>query len=195
MRIIRLRRRSLQVLVLLAPLFGAAPALACSCVFPTVEQAKQDAVALFEGRVTSIVDAPAAGADVDSEYSVTLHVARSWRGLEKQARVTLRTAKSGATCGYAFEVGTSYLVYAGGAPGKLEVNSCSRTRRLREASEDLAALGSANTPATGAAKQGSAPAKSRSGGCASGAANTSAASLIWLGMPGLCLSVRQRRTR
>lgn len=187
----RLRYRVLEALVLVASLCSAAPALACSCVFPTVEQAKQDAVALFEGLVTSVVDAPASGPDAYPEHSVTLRVARSWRGLEQQEQVTLRTAKEGATCGYAFEVGTSYLVYAGGAPGKLEVNSCGRTRRLSEASEDLAALG-AGTPSKVESKK-SGPAKTRSGGCASGKANASAASLIGLGLPALGLFVRRRR--
>ncbi|HTU62822.1 MAG TPA: hypothetical protein VMF89_30375, partial [Polyangiales bacterium] len=36
----------------------SAPALACKCKLQTVDEAKQDAVAIFEGRVTSIVDEP-----------------------------------------------------------------------------------------------------------------------------------------
>lgn len=187
-------RRALRAIALVAFMLPGAPALACSCVFPTVAQAKRDAVAIFEGRVTAIVDAPARAADMPPEHSVTLLVARSWRGVEKQEQVTLRTAKSGATCGYAFERGASYLVYAGGAPGELEVNSCSRTRRSSEASEDLAALGAGVAPAEVESKKSSAPARTRSGGCASGRANTRALSLLWLGTPGLCLFLRRGRS-
>jgi hypothetical protein len=181
-----------------AILLSAAPALACSCVLQTVAQAKQAAAAIFEGRVTSIVDAPVSGADMNPERSVTLSVVRSWRSLENQETVTLRTAKSGATCGYAFEIGTSYLVYAGGEPGKLLVNSCSRTRLLSEASEDLAALGGGVTPSKVEPTQDkrvSAPPKSRSGGgcaSASGRAGASAASPWWLGAPGIILFAQRR---
>jgi hypothetical protein len=189
------RRRALQAVVLSSTVLFAAPALACSCVLQTVAQAKQAAVAIFEGRVTSIVDAPGSGDDMVPEQSVTLIVVRSWRSLENQETVTLRTAKSGATCGYAFELGTSYLVYAGGEPGKLLVSSCSRTRLLSEASEDLAALGSGVMPRKVEPTQDkrvSAPPKTRSSGCASGRASASAASLWWLGAPGTVLFAQRR---
>ena len=191
------RRHALVAVALCTLLLSAAPALACSCVPATVAQAKQDAAAIFEGRVTSIVDAPESGVDMAPEHSVTLSVVRSWRGLEKQQTVTLRTAKSGATCGYAFELGTSYLVYAGGEPGKLHVNSCSRTRLLSKASEDLAALGAGVTTKVEPAqdKRVSAPPKTRSGcSCASGGASASAASLLWLGTPAIALFAQRRRT-
>jgi hypothetical protein len=190
-----LRRRTLEAVALAAILLSAAPALACSCVLPTVAQAKEAAVAIFEGRVTSIVDAPESGVDTSPEQSVTLVVARSWRSLENQQTVTLRTAKSGATCGYAFALGTSYLVYAGGEPGKLLVSSCSRTRLLSEASEDLAALGGGVTPTKLEPRQGkrvSAPPKTRSGGCASGGASASTASLWWLSTPAIVLFAQRR---
>jgi hypothetical protein len=189
------RRRALEAVVLCAILLCAAPALACSCVLQTVAQAKQAAAAIFEGRVTSIIDTPESGVDVVPVQSVTLTVVRSWRSLENQETITLRTAKSGATCGYAFELGTSYLVYADGEPGKLLVSSCSRTRRLSEAGEDLAALGGGVTPTKVEPtrdKRVSAPPKTRSGGCASGRASASAASPWWLGVPGIVLFAQRR---
>lgn len=191
------RQRALAAIALCALLLSAAPALACSCVLQTVAQAKQAAVAIFEGRVTSIVDAPGSAVDVIPEQRVTLSIARSWRSLEHQETVTLRTAKSGATCGYAFELGTSYLVYAGGEPDKLDVSSCSRTRRLSDAGEDLAALGSGVAPVKAEPtpnKRVRAQPRAKSGGCASARSSASAASLSWLGAPGIVLLAQRRRS-
>lgn len=49
------------------------------------------------------------------------------------------TGNSGAECGFPFEVGRSYLVYAFSNPksNKLHASICSRTRLLSDASEDL----------------------------------------------------------
>jgi MYXO-CTERM domain-containing protein len=177
--------RVLAFIALSAPLLGSVRALACSCEPQTVEQAKQDAVAIFQGRVTAIVAAPASGPDALPEKSVTLEVARRWRGVKGQGTVTLRTAESGATCGYGFVLGTSYLIYAAGEPAKLEVHSCSRTRPVSDAGEDLAALGEGD---------GAAP-KSKRGGCASAKASASAAPLYWLGASGVGLLAGRRRRR
>jgi hypothetical protein len=190
---------ALALVALCTLLLSSTPALACSCVPQSVAQAKQDAVAIFEGRVTTIVDDPESAADVVPEQSVTLSVVRSWRALENQETVTLRTAKSGATCGYMFELGQSYLVYAGGESGKLDVHSCSRTRPMKEASEDLAALGAGVTPVkvVDPAQDQSlrAPPKTRSGGCASGKSSASAAALLWLGTPAIVAFGQRRRRR
>jgi hypothetical protein len=183
-----------------ATLSGAlwsAPALACKCRLQTVAEAKQEAVAIFEGRVSAIVDEPKTEANPFPGKSVTLSLVRTWRGFENQEAVTLRTAESSATCGYGFEVGQTYLVYAAGETDKLLVTSCSRTRLLSEASEDLAALGAGVTPVkVEPAKDAgvSKPPKTKSAGCASGKASASAsASLWWLGAPVLGLAVRRRR--
>jgi hypothetical protein len=174
------------------------PALACKCKLQTVDEAKQDAVAIFEGRVTSIVDEPKTESNMFPGKTVTVALVRTWRALENQEAVSVRTGESGAMCGYGFEVGVSYLVYAAGEPDKLLVTSCSRTRPLGEASEDLAALGAGVTPVKiEAAKDTGAktPPKTKSGGCAtSGKASASAAtaSLFWLGVPALGLVFRRR---
>jgi hypothetical protein len=177
----------------------SAPALACKCRLQTVEEAKQDAVAIFEGRVTAVVDEPKTEANMFPGKSVTIALVRSWRGFENQEAVTLRTNESSASCGYMFEVGKTYLVYGVGELDKPLVTNCGRTRLLSEANEDLAALGAGVTPVKVEPAQDagvSTPPKTKSGGCASGKASASAAAsapLWWLGAPALGLAARRRR--
>jgi hypothetical protein len=56
-------------------------------------------------------------------------------------RVALRTGAGGGDCGFAFEVGQVYLVYATGATDDLRASICSRTRAAADAGPDLAVLG------------------------------------------------------
>jgi hypothetical protein len=187
----------LALLTLAAAALWSAPALACKCRLQTVDEAKQDATAIFEGRVSAIVDEPKTEANMFPGKTVTIAIVRTWRGLENQEAVTLRTNESGASCGYGFQVGTSYLIYAVGEHDKLLVTSCSRTRLLSEANEDLAALGGGVTPVKVEPMQDAGvttPPKTKSGGCASGKASANAsASLWWFGTPALGFAARRRR--
>ena len=74
---------------------------------------------------------------------------RWWKGGE-QTEITVSTAKSGAACGYGFEKGKKYLVYAGKEDkGKaLHVSLCGRTRTEKEAekSGDFKELGEGKVP-------------------------------------------------
>lgn len=109
-------------------------ALACSCAPPPPPaQARDAADSVFSGTVVSVTPGKN-GLDVE------IQVDRSW----KKARcgtVVVQTPSDSAMCGYGFEVGKSYLVYADMQKGKLSTNLCSRTRTIEEAGEDLAALG------------------------------------------------------
>jgi hypothetical protein len=189
----------LAALTLATAALWSAPALACKCRLQTVAEAKEDAVAIFEGRVSAIIDEPKTEANMFPGKSVTIALVRTWRGLENQEAVTVRTNESSASCGYGFAVGTSYLVYAVADGDKLLVTNCGRTRLLSEASEDLSALGAGVTPVKVEAAQDagvSTPPKTKSGGCASGKASAStsaSASLWWLGAPALGFAARRRR--
>jgi hypothetical protein len=68
-------------------------------------------------------------------------VDRAWKGVNKgTARVF--TSSQSAACGYRFSKGHTYLVYASGnSRGRLSTNICSRTKRLKDAREDLDQLG------------------------------------------------------
>jgi hypothetical protein len=127
---------------------ASAPAQACKCMLPPVEAAREDSTAVFEGRVLSIEDVPPAkDAPGIGEKVVTLAVVRTWKGLERDERITVSTNAESAACGYNFAKDTSYLVYArSGEDTKLNVSSCSRTKPLADAAEDLQVLGAGSTP-------------------------------------------------
>ncbi|MDB4991021.1 MAG: hypothetical protein JWN04_6199 [Myxococcaceae bacterium] len=124
----------------------SAPASACKCMLPPVESARDDATAVFEGRVLSI--AQAAGSEAtNGQLGVTLRVVRTWKGLERDERITVLTNGSSAACGYSFREDTSYLIYARRSDDhELHVSGCSRTKSMADASEDLAFLGAGSTP-------------------------------------------------
>jgi len=147
--------------------FKPAAAAACSCMQQTQEDAAQNASAIFEGRVTRIEDP-------SGQPKVHFQVVRSFKG-PSQESLTASTANSSAACGYGFEEGKSYLVYASQEGEALVVSLCSRTAPLESATEDLNKLGlgvtpfdpgagSETTPPPSTPAPASGPAK---GGCAS----------------------------
>ena len=58
------------------------------------------------------------------------------------------TRSQGSACGYPFEEGQEYLVYAYGKQD-LKVDACSETKQLSKADEDLALLGNGEKPKDG----------------------------------------------
>jgi hypothetical protein len=126
---------------------------ACSCVVAAPPcAAAWSAQAVFVGTVRAIDTVPydADGRPYESKL-VTIDVGR---GLLRTAPGTVQvmTAGSGASCGFAFEVGRTYLVYASSsnAGAQLEVTNCSRTRQVETAQEDLRYLQHLPDPAHGA---------------------------------------------
>lgn len=125
-------------LALLAGLSLSEAVSACSCVMPPGPEAARDASdAVFSGKVTRVVPG-------GRMLKVTLQVDRSWKGASC-GEVTLETAADGATCGFGFEEGKTYLVYAAGEEGGLTTNLCTRTRSIDQAEEDLEKLGEPET--------------------------------------------------
>ena len=86
-----------------------------------------------------------------SRKIVTITVSRTWKGT-KGKTVKVRTAISGASCGYGFQKGKSYLVYCYKTPkaakeaGILKTNICTRTKLLAKAKGDLTEIGEGKTP-------------------------------------------------
>ncbi len=152
-----------------------APVSACSCIppgAPRVERDRSDAV--FAGRVRSIVQ-------VDYTLFVQMEVDVSWKGAD-QAEIVIRTANNSAACGYAFERGKTYLVYANAdEEGALHTGICTRTARLSDAEADVEALGAGDT----------AP---RRGGCGGPSSVAALQSLLFLGM-GMMVTRRRGATR
>ncbi len=183
-------------LVLTALAYGS-PALACKCAPHSVAQALSQAEAVFEGRVVSIEDVEAGGEPSQQKKRVTLSIVRVWKDLEDVETVTVTTNAESAACGFHFELDKSYLVYANRTDQVLNVHSCTRTRPMSEASEDLSLLGGGVTPvrvlppapaavavdAGPRAREQSAPATTnppKSGGC-----SVSTSSAGQSGMPGM----------
>lgn len=131
--------RALLSSVAAMALAGIGVAQACSCAPPPgPKKALEQAAAVFSGKVTKIEEAG------DGELAITLQTATTWKAAEAK-EVVLYTANNGAACGYGFEKGKSYLVYAHslkrGEEKVLGTNICTRTALLADAKEDLKELG------------------------------------------------------
>ncbi len=137
-------RSAVTILVLAGFMMSAAPAAACSCIdigTPLEELAERDAV--FSGRVLSITQA--------DEYDIEAHILvfSVWKG-SPPAVVAVRTSAESAMCGFFFEVGGEYLIYADDliAPDPLWTDICQRSVRLSMAEFDLTELGAPSTVPT-----------------------------------------------
>jgi len=123
-------------------IFSAPNAQACTCAFgdgaPCQEYWRVDAV--FSGTVVSSgkisVDYGSFKSDMRSLH---MTVEQPIRGIQT-AELDLITGWGGGDCGYEFEVGKRYLVYAyrEEKSNRLSTSICTRTRPMVEADEDLA---------------------------------------------------------
>ena len=115
-------------------------ASACSCAFvgsqkEIAKQALSDSTAVFSGEV----------ADVEKQgrtATVTLRVSEVWKGPE-QGTLEVATSSQESACGYPFEEGQEYLVYA---ERGFKVHLCSETKPLSKAGMNLQLLGDGQRP-------------------------------------------------
>lgn len=129
-------------------LFTNAEASACSClpfgdesITQQVRRAKNDARVVFTGKVLGVVRKPG-----NSSVIVKFRADKSWKG-NVSRRISISTGADSALCGFNFEIGKSYLIYAQGADAKnLQTNICTRTAALTNAKADLKALGRGVAP-------------------------------------------------
>ncbi len=137
------------ILYLFCLLLTASVALACSCIQPSPPQESlEQATAVFAGRVTNI-EKPFISTSSLDPITATFDVSQVWKGDITQT-VAIRTAQDSASCGYPFELGQEYIVYAWADPdhpGELNTGLCSRTNLLFQAQEDVQALGQSLQPA------------------------------------------------
>ena len=116
-------------------------AAACTCDLPpkrplkqSVNLARKDSRAVFSGRVLKIDEA-------GDTLRVTIRVNKSWKGV-LPTEVLLLTGLGRGDCGYPFEVGHNYLIYAYGPDvDDLRTNICQRTAPLSAGGGDLKTLG------------------------------------------------------
>ncbi len=140
--------RSLKLLIFssLVALLSATSVIACSCM-PTAgpEKEIEQADAVFAGKVIS--SKRQNGARPFDDIEVEFVVDRVWKG-QVTKRFRIFTAESSASCGYRFKKNRTYLVYAYGKGNEgLQTGICSRTRRLKDAHQDLIVLGAGRRPA------------------------------------------------
>lgn len=174
----RLRAHPLRLLILtfiLGLLSLAAvqptPVYACSCAPSSIDEARQQADAIFLGNVIAVdrhikasqgmrvrLTRPFPFVALDRQWGrftgpshVTFELNQAWKGAAQQ-RVTIEALEqNGVNCGYSFEVGQPYLVYARDTGATLEHILCGRTRTVQEAQADVAALGPGFAPPAGVA--------------------------------------------
>jgi hypothetical protein len=155
----------LVVIICCLQLGAPRPALACYCAPPAnpADAIRQSDV-IFSGSIVSIAMPPPN--PVNGVYSPALaefSVASVWKGTVGR-KVTLNYSPSEASCGYDFQAGADYLVYAHSyvdgpalsifgnsfhlpfAERKLTTGICMRTRLLSTAQQDLAVLGQGASP-------------------------------------------------
>ena len=115
-------------------------AFACSCAPPPPPgEARDQADAVLAGTVLEITTETQPGLPV-GRRTVRLQIEKIWKG-QDCGELTLTTGLGDADCGYGFEVGKSYLIYAFQENGGLATNICTRTAKVDQAAEDLAVLG------------------------------------------------------
>ncbi len=164
-------RHALRVFafVLLVSLIPTSSLWACSCAGkgPPCQMA-WTAAAVFTGTVVEITEprvptinnesttgrrmaADPAVSMPSPRRTVRFQVANVLTGVEPlQNEIEILTGLGGGDCGYAFQLGTAYVVYAYKGPEGLGTGICGRTRPLADAAEDLAYIRTARTaPLTG----------------------------------------------
>lgn len=137
-------RLSLLVCVLLVSSFYLSPtnSYACSCaIMLSPEEEFSRSYAVFAGKVTGIEEPPPRKfqSSIDP-VKVTFDVKEAWKG-NVDPTFTITTARSTVSCGFNFQVGQEYIVYADGDESLARVSLCSRTALLAGAEQDLQSLG------------------------------------------------------
>ncbi len=129
--------------VFLSSLFlNTAIVSACSCVMPlSATESLAESTAVFAGKVVDMEVSDGEIISTADPVTVTFEVSKVWKGAEAET-IVLTTAREGSSCGYSFEENEEYIVYTHGEADQLSTNSCSRTKLLADAEEDLQELDS-----------------------------------------------------
>ncbi|HEU0143849.1 MAG TPA: hypothetical protein VFQ47_03600 [Nitrososphaera sp.] len=153
-------RKTFILLVALFLLVHPEVALGCACIrINNVDEEFAKAAVVFSGKAVSEEYASVVNEEPFFEPKeiqvrvIRFEVEHWWKGGTTK-QVILRTdfAKDAegrtynSTCNYHFQIGEQYLVYAFGSLEKLKTHSCSRTRKLERAENDLKELGPGSEP-------------------------------------------------
>ncbi|CAN5888887.1 hypothetical protein BH23ACT11_BH23ACT11_16190 [soil metagenome] len=133
----------LSIVVLMSfPLSDCAYACSCAASSGTPQERAEEAFAgagaVFAGVVVDVSGpAPSTVMSSGDPVAVTFRVSEAWKG-PPQETLEVTTATSSVSCGYEFQTGEEYLVYAS---RDLGVSLCSETKLLSDAAADLGVLG------------------------------------------------------
>ena len=129
---------------------------ACSCVQPgTPSEELEKFSAVFAGKVVTVehsYDPNGGVVSAEDRSTIGFQVGTVWKGAVHED-TSITTPPTGGACGFTFEEGEEYIVYAYDSPydeGGYTAGICSRTARLALALEDIAALGEGHAPLPGA---------------------------------------------
>lgn len=147
-------KRAIQLTIFaclfIGAMFVAAPtsSYACSCAeLPSVEEELLHSEAVFSGKVIDIQQKKHLKGYLTK--TVLFEIEATWKG-GSQSQVIVTTGSGGGDCGFDFEKGREYLVYASESSmyGKKELVTilCDRTRLVTAADEDFAVLGEGKAP-------------------------------------------------
>lgn len=147
--------RLLHILLIICLLLTPSFIQACSCGRISIEDAFRSSDAVFIGKVISIE--PKVGTvhrwiiatydnltnkDIDDslfDMEVKLEVTKLWKGgATKSLTIVTPDPDVCCICGFEFQVGQSYLVYADGTP--LSTSICSRTKPLSDTATEATEL-------------------------------------------------------
>jgi hypothetical protein len=139
-----LRTFYLPLMAALGVLICAESAQACSCISGGPPcQAYGNTAAVFIGTPTAVDKTTVKRGDGARQYDYpqrlfTFSVEETFRGVDA-AKVQVVTGMGGGDCGYNFQIGEHYLIYAGRDPNSnvYGTSICTRTRLVSEAGEDL----------------------------------------------------------
>ncbi len=127
----------------IATLFSLGLASACSCIyFENTSQKLDNAEYVFSGEVTNI---KISGQEYNELQEITIKTIQYWKpfSFPESVNLNLYSLKdSGANCGYNFQVGKKYIVYAylDSETGKLSTTSCMGTSILTEETDEISEL-------------------------------------------------------
>lgn len=121
-------------------LAGVESSLACTCApSKSASEELERATAVFAGKVIEI-KRHKQSSDLSARVEAVFEVEKVWKGVNEK-RVSIFTSSWSTACGYGFKEDRTYLVYAyGNAEARLSTSICARTRRLKDAREDLREL-------------------------------------------------------
>lgn len=123
-------------LILIIPNTNSASACMCAPRLAPIEEL-QRSTAVFSAKTVDINESKSGNG-----YDIKFDVERVWKGTFDDIAVIF-TPSSGDLCGYEFEEGEKYLVYAYKSDGPLHTSICNRTTPLADAQEDLEFLDTA----------------------------------------------------